>query len=240
MPDKNNHPRINIDDNNKELKRFLWGSNHNKKKILKLTELTIETLNKAAEALNKQKKNDCAEKQLKFIHKEIEDIEKIKKIINKKSNLWPEPEALKTEAQKDEKKIQEKRKKKEAPQILLIDDDPIIIKLISHFFIQDDYLVSFALNAEDGIKKILKKNPDLILVDIMIPGLDGYQFLKKLKSREDTCDIPVIILSSLSRESDILKGLENGAADYITKPFSPRILVSKVKKILGSNSNKCK
>ncbi|MFW6124087.1 MAG: response regulator transcription factor [Acidobacteriota bacterium] len=212
----------------------------NKKKILKLSELTIETLSKAAETLNKRKKNDYAEKQRELIQQEIEDIEKIKRIISKKRILWPEHEALEIEAQKDEKKTQQERTGEEAPQILLIDDDPIILKSIGHFLIQNDFLVSFALNAEEGLKKILKENPDLIIMDIMMPGLDGYQFLKQLKSRKDTSDIPVIILSSLSRESDMLKGLENGAADYITKPFSPRILVSKIKKILGSKSNKCK
>ncbi len=238
MSDKNNHPSINIDDSNRELKKFLWGVNNNKKKILKLTEITIKTLNKAAETVNKQKKDDYLEKQKEFIRQEIENIGKIKKIIKGKSYSWPKSEKLKIKIQKDEKKTSAERPEKEAGRILLIDDDAITIKSISYFLLQNDYLISFALNAEEGLKKILTENPDLILLDIIMPGMDGYQFLKELKSREDISDIPVIILSSLSRESDILMGLENGAADYITKPFSPQVLISKIKKILGSNKHK--
>lgn len=238
MSDKNNHPSINIDDSNRELKKFLWGVNNNKKKILKLTEITIKTLNKAAETVNKQKKDDYLEKQKEFIRQEIENIGKIKKIIKGKSYSWPKSEKLKIKIQKDEKKTSAERPEKEAGRILLIDDDAITIKSISYFLLQNDYLISFALNAEEGLKKILTENPDLILLDIIMPGMGGYQFLKELKSREDISNIPVIILSSLSRESDILMGLENGAADYITKPFSPQVLISKIKKILGSNKHK--
>jgi len=237
MSDMNNI-KTNIDDTSKELKKLLWGANNNKKKILKLTELTIETLKKAAKSLNRQKNEDYIEKQKKFIRQEIEDIEKIEKIIKGKNNPWPEPEGLKKEAQKIKNKTLSEKSRKEAGCVLIIDDDAIILKSISYFLIQNDFLVSFALNAEEGLKKTLTESPDLILLDIMMPGMDGYQFLKQLKSRKDTTNIPVIVLSSLSRESDMLKGLENGADDYITKPFSPQVLISKIKKIL--NSDKCK
>lgn len=238
MSDENNQLGIQIDDQSRDLKRFLWGANNNKKKILKLAEAAIETLKKASESLNQQRKDDYSEKQKKFIEREIENIEKIKKIITEKSNPWPEAEKPTIKTQKDEKKTRTETSRKEAGRILLIDDDAIILKSISYFLIREDFLVNFALNAEEGLKKALSESPDLILLDIMMPGMDGYQFLKQLKSRKDTSNIPVIILSSLSRESDMLKGLENGADDYITKPFSPQVLISKMKKILGSN--KCK
>jgi len=238
MSDKNSHINVNIDDSNRELKKFLWGVNNNKKKILKLTEITIETLKKAAEVLNTQKKGRELEKRKDFIRQEIDNIEKIKKIIHKKSYSWPVSDKPKKETQKAEKKTLGEGQGVEAGRILLIDDEVIIIKSMSYFLLQNDYLVSFALNAEEGLNKILKEKPDLILLDIMMPGMDGYQFLKQIKSREDTSDIPVIILSSLSRESDMLMGLESGATDYIIKPFSPQVLISKIKKILNPNKDK--
>lgn len=238
MSNKNNHPSPAIDDSNRELKKLLWGINNNKKKILKLTDITIETLNKAVKILNKTEKNHYMEKQKLYIRKEIENLSQIKNIIKKQDHSWPKAEKPTIKTQQDKKKTPAGRPEKEASRILLIDDDAIILKSISYFLIQNDFLVIFALNAEDGLNKILTENPDLILLDIMMPGMDGYQFLKQIKTRKDTSDIPVIILSSLSRESDMLKGLESGATDYITKPFSPQVLISKIKKILSPHNYK--
>ncbi len=238
MSDKNNHPSPTIDDSNRELKKFLWGVNNSKRKILKLADITLETLNKAVETLNKEEKNDYTKRKKSYIENEIENIEQIKKIIKEQSLSWPEAEKHTIKTQEEQRKKKTETSPKKAGCILLIDDDAIILKSISYFLIQNDFQVSLALDAEDGLNKILTENPDLILLDIMMPGMDGYQFLKQIKNREDTSDIPVIILSSLSRESDMLKGLENGAADYITKPFSPQVLISKIKKILSPHNYK--
>jgi two-component system alkaline phosphatase synthesis response regulator PhoP len=113
-----------------------------------------------------------------------------------------------------------------------VEDEAIIIKSLSYFLLQANYQVSFALNAEDGLSKAQKEHPHLILLDIMMPGMNGFQFLDKMQRMDRIADIPVIILSSLSRESDILEGLGRGATDYITKPFSPQVLLSKINKIL--------
>jgi len=117
--------------------------------------------------------------------------------------------------------------------ILIVEDDATTANIISYVLTQHNYQVSAWLNAEDGLKMTLKEKPDLIILDIMLPGMDGFQLLSILKENEETAHIPVVLISSLAGEHDILKGLEIGAEDYILKPFSPRVLHLKVKKLMG-------
>jgi CheY-like chemotaxis protein len=121
-----------------------------------------------------------------------------------------------------------------AKKILVVDDDPTTVKIISYFLQKENYRVSSSLSGVEGLKKAFKENPDLILLDIMMPDLNGFQFLSIYRKDEENVRIPVVILSSLSEEADVLKGLEIGAADYITKPFSPQVLVAKIKKNINS------
>ncbi len=123
-----------------------------------------------------------------------------------------------------------------AKRILVVDDDPTTIKVISHFLQKENYQVSTSLSGVEGLKKAFQEVPDLILLDIMMPDLNGFQFLSIYRKTEENAQIPVVILSSLSEEADILKGLEIGAVDYITKPFSPQLLMAKIKKNLISGS----
>ncbi|MDH4270874.1 MAG: response regulator, partial [Candidatus Aminicenantes bacterium] len=118
--------------------------------------------------------------------------------------------------------------------ILVVDDDPTTIKIISHFLQKENYRVSTSLSGVDGLKRAFKENPDLILLDVMMPDLNGFQFLSIYRKDEENGRTPVVILSSLSEEADVLKGLEIGAADYITKPFSPQVLIAKIKKNINS------
>ncbi len=118
--------------------------------------------------------------------------------------------------------------------ILVVDDDPTTVKIIAHFLQKENYRVSSSQAGVDGIKKAFKENPDLILLDIMIPDLNGFQFLSIFRKDPEYAKIPVIILSSLAEEADVLKGLEIGAVDYLTKPFSPQVLMAKIKKNLNS------
>ena len=92
------------------------------------------------------------------------------------------------------------------------------------------------LHAEDGgeaVEKAGSQLPDLVLLDVMLPVLDGYQVLRKLKSDDATKDIPVIMLTAKGQEKDIVTGLESGAQDYITKPFSFAELIARVNRALG-------
>lgn len=116
--------------------------------------------------------------------------------------------------------------------ILVVDDDPTTLKIITHFLAQENYSVSTSQSGIEGLKKAFRENPDLIILDVMMSDLNGFQFLSLVKKDGEKARLPVIILSSLAEEADILKGLEIGATDYLTKPFSPQVLLAKVKKIV--------
>jgi CheY-like chemotaxis protein len=120
--------------------------------------------------------------------------------------------------------------------ILVVDDDPTTLKIISHFLQKENYRVSTSLSGVGGLKKAFKENPDLIILDIMMPDLNGFQFLSIYRKDEENAQTPVVILSSLSEETDMLKGLGIGAIDYVTKPFSPQVLMAKIKKAIRSET----
>ncbi|MGF1910899.1 two-component system response regulator [Vibrio kasasachensis] len=121
--------------------------------------------------------------------------------------------------------------------ILAVDDTPTNIEVVKGV-LADDYLVQAALNASMAFKIIEKRKPDLILLDIMMPDVDGYQVCEQLKASADTCDIPVIFLTAKSQEVDETRGLALGAVDYITKPISPAILKERVKNHLLFKASK--
>jgi len=120
--------------------------------------------------------------------------------------------------------------------IVAVDDEPDILDLISYSFRKEGYEVRTALSGEEGLSLILsmlaEKPADCILLDLMLPGIDGMSLCRKLKTREETRHIPVIMLTAKGSESDIVAGLELGADDYITKPFSPRVLLARVRACL--------
>lgn len=112
--------------------------------------------------------------------------------------------------------------------ILIIDDTPANIHLLSEF-LSDDYTVYFATSGEKGLDIARRKLPDLILLDIMMPGMDGYQVCTMLKAEEATRPIPVIFITAMTSVEEEARGLEAGAIDYITKPISPPIVKIRVK-----------
>jgi CheY-like chemotaxis protein len=118
--------------------------------------------------------------------------------------------------------------------ILVVDDDPTTVKIVEHFLQKENYLVSSSPSGVDGLKKALKEDPALILLDIMMPDLNGFQFLSAFRMDAAKANVPVVILSSLAEEADVLKGLSVGAVDYITKPFSPQVLLAKIRKNINS------
>ncbi len=117
------------------------------------------------------------------------------------------------------------------PKVLLVDDDPTVRNIISHFLRKEGFVVEKAGNGGDGLAGAKAGRPDLIILDAVVPGMDGFELLSLLKKDPDTFSIPVLMLSALGEETAIVKGLEEGA-DYILKPFSPQVLVAEVKKIL--------
>jgi serine phosphatase RsbU (regulator of sigma subunit) len=119
--------------------------------------------------------------------------------------------------------MQEKQHK-----ILIVDDTPTNIQILNEV-LQGDYAIFFATNGPDGIRIAQREEPDLILLDIMMPGMDGYEVCAKIKSDPQTRQIPLIFITAMSDEVDEAKGLECGAIDYITKPVSPPIVKARVK-----------
>jgi len=117
--------------------------------------------------------------------------------------------------------------------ILVVDDEIYIVHILDFSLGMEGYEVVTALDGEQALERVAEQKPDLIVLDIMMPKLDGYETCKVLKSREETRDIPVILLSAKGRNVDQKTGFEVGADDYITKPFSPRKLVERINAILG-------
>ncbi|MEC1715876.1 response regulator transcription factor [Schinkia azotoformans] len=114
--------------------------------------------------------------------------------------------------------------------ILVVDDEPAIITLLQYNLQQSGFEVSSAMDGEAGIKMVMEENPDIMILDLMLPKLDGIEVCKKL--REDKIMIPILMLTAKGDEFDKILGLELGADDYMTKPFSPREVVARVKAIL--------
>ena len=121
--------------------------------------------------------------------------------------------------------------------ILVVDDEIYIVHILDFSLGMEGYEVITALDGEQAIEKARAEKPDLIVLDIMMPKLDGYETCKILKGEKDTRDIPVILLSAKGRNVDQKIGFEVGADDYITKPFSPRKLVERINSILGHTSS---
>ena len=118
------------------------------------------------------------------------------------------------------------------PQVLIVEDEDDIRELVRYNLERENFSVSEASSGEDGLKTVVQKKPDLILLDLMLPGKDGLQVCRELKQNPDYSDIPVIMMTAKGEESDIVTGLELGAEDYIVKPFSPKVLTARVKAVL--------
>lgn len=119
--------------------------------------------------------------------------------------------------------------------ILIADDDPRNIRLLDFRLKSVGHEVIFATDGGEALEVTTKEKPDLVLLDIMMPVMDGFQVLRKLKSQEETKNIPVIMLTSKMQEKDIVFGLEAGAMDYVTKPFSFAELNARVNRALASH-----
>jgi len=116
--------------------------------------------------------------------------------------------------------------------ILIVEDEENIQELIRYNLAKEGYQLICASSGEQGLEAARKKNPDLVLLDLMLPGLDGLDVCRELKRDAGTRNIAVIMVTAKGEESDVVTGLELGADDYVTKPFSPKVLLSRVKAVL--------
>jgi len=122
--------------------------------------------------------------------------------------------------------------------ILIVEDEKDIQELLSYNLKKEGFKVSLSDNGEDALKKIREGEFNLLILDLMMPGIQGLELCKILKSSEDTSYIPIIMLTAKSDEMDKVLGLEVGADDYVTKPFSPRELIARIKAVLRRTQEK--
>lgn len=122
--------------------------------------------------------------------------------------------------------------------ILAVDDEEDILNLIKYNLEREGFKVETAVNGEMAVRIARENAPDLILLDLMLPGMDGLDVCRILKNDRNTSKVPIVMLTARGEESDIVTGLEIGADDYITKPFSPRVLIARIKTILRRDAKK--
>ncbi|MGE5839474.1 MAG: response regulator, partial [Deltaproteobacteria bacterium] len=116
--------------------------------------------------------------------------------------------------------------------ILAVDDEEDILELLRFNLAKEGFAVVCAVSGEEALKRVLSQKPDLILLDLLLPGMDGLEVARRLKKEDATKDIPVIMVTAKGEEADIVTGLEVGAEDYITKPFSRKVLIARVRAVL--------
>jgi DNA-binding response OmpR family regulator len=116
--------------------------------------------------------------------------------------------------------------------VLVVEDEEDILALLHFNLIKAGYNADCASHGEEALKVVAAKKPDLILLDLMLPGIDGLEICRRLRSDEASSEIPIIMLTARGEEEDIVRGLELGADDYVTKPFSLKVLLARVQTVL--------
>jgi DNA-binding response OmpR family regulator len=122
---------------------------------------------------------------------------------------------------------------REQPLVLAADDDPDILELVSFRLERSGYTVIQAHDGEEALRLALERKPDLAVLDVMMPKLDGFELTRRLRAEEATSRMPIILLTARAQDTDVQQGFDAGADDYIRKPFSPQELRTRVQAILG-------
>ena len=125
-----------------------------------------------------------------------------------------------------------------AQKILVVEDEPDIRKLVQYNLTQERFSVLEAEDGEQALKLLQREKPNLVILDLMLPGLSGMELCKLLRQRSDTAKLPILMLTAKAGEADRIVGLEMGADDYLAKPFSPREMVARVRAILRRSEAK--
>ena len=116
--------------------------------------------------------------------------------------------------------------------VLVVDDERDILELVKYNLDKEGYQVTAVATGEDALLAARSKLPDIIVLDLMLPGVDGLEVCRRLKAEPTTRGIPIVMLTAKGDEADVVAGLELGAADYVTKPFSPRVLTARIRAAL--------
>ncbi|GAA2399545.1 response regulator transcription factor [Actinomadura vinacea] len=117
----------------------------------------------------------------------------------------------------------------ETGRVLVVDDDPTVAEVVARYLVRDGHRVECVADGRDALRRALDDPPDLVVLDLMLPGLNGLEVCRRLR---ETSPVPIVMLTALGEETDRLVGLETGADDYVTKPFSPRELALRVRSVL--------
>jgi phosphate regulon transcriptional regulator PhoB len=125
-----------------------------------------------------------------------------------------------------------------AQKILVVEDEPDIRKLVQYNLTQERFNVLEAEDGEQALKLLQREKPNLVILDLMLPGLSGMELCKLLRQRSETAKLPILMLTAKASEADRIVGLEMGADDYLAKPFSPREMVARVRAILRRSESK--
>lgn len=119
------------------------------------------------------------------------------------------------------------------PRILIVDDDPVILRLLQINFRLEGYDVDAASRGDEALRRAREAMPDVVVLDIMMPGVDGFDVLRQLKEDPTSRDVPVILLSARAQDEDRRRGYALGVEEYVTKPFDPAHLVEMVRRVLA-------
>lgn len=120
--------------------------------------------------------------------------------------------------------------------ILVVDDEEDILELVRYNLDREGYTVTCAASGEEALEAAAAQPVDLIVLDLMLPGIDGLEVARRLRQSAETKETPIVMLTAKGEEADIVTGLELGADDYVTKPFSPRILIARIKAVIRRRS----
>ena len=120
--------------------------------------------------------------------------------------------------------------------VLVVDDERDILELVKYNLDKEGYTVTTVASGEDALLATRSRMPDIIVLDLMLPGVDGLEVCRRLKADPKTSGIPIVMLTAKGDEADVVTGLELGAADYVTKPFSPRVLTARIRAVLRRDS----
>jgi two-component system phosphate regulon response regulator PhoB len=116
--------------------------------------------------------------------------------------------------------------------VLVVDDERDILELVKYNLDREGYHVTVVATGEDALAAARTKTPDIVVLDLMLPGVDGLEVCRRLKGDPKTRNIPIVMLTAKGDEADVVTGLELGASDYVTKPFSPRVLTARIRAVL--------
>jgi DNA-binding response OmpR family regulator len=121
-----------------------------------------------------------------------------------------------------------------AKRILIIEDDPAVLRAMSFMLEKEGYEVLTATNGLEGLTKAKGENPDLLILDVMLPGIDGFEICHRLRAESQTAQLPILMLSAKGQAADKAMGLQVGANEYLTKPVERLVLLDKVKALLAA------